>query len=198
MKLTFRIQYHTVWGEDLRVIFDEGDPLFLQLSTRDGSEWKGSCDYSPAESGRPITYRYGVFRDDMCIRKELGAIAHTVYSGNVQQHQYLIEDCWRDLPTENYRYSSAFNDVHPLTSPNRLSNNVGSCITFRALCPGLHVQGQELGIIGSCSALGNWEYCRPIRMHEVASGVWQLTLDASALKSPSSISLSPSTRRREL
>lgn len=184
MKLTFRIQYHTVWGEDLRVIFDEGDPLFLQLSTRDGSEWKGSCDYSPAESGRPITYRYGVFRDDMCIRKELGAIAHTVYSGNVQQHQYLIEDCWRDLPTENYRYSSAFNDVHPLTSPNRLSNNVGSCITFRALCPGLHVQGQELGIIGSCSALGNWEYCRPIRMHEVASGVWQLTLDASALKSP--------------
>lgn len=184
MKLTFRIQYHTVWGEDLRVIFDEGDPLFLQLSTRDGSEWKGSCDYSPAESGRPITYRYGVFRDGMCIRKELGAIAHTVYSGNVQQHQYLIEDCWRDLPTENYRYSSAFNDVHPLTSPNRLSNNVGSCITFRALCPGLHVQGQELGIIGSCSALGNWEYCRPIRMHEVASGVWQLTLDASALKSP--------------
>ena len=100
MKLTFRIQYHTVWGEDLRVIFDEGDPLFLQLSTRDGSEWKGSCDYSPAESGRPITYRYGVFRDDMCIRKELGAIAHTVYSGNVQQHQYLIEDCWRDLPTK--------------------------------------------------------------------------------------------------
>lgn len=184
MKLTFRIQYHTVWGEDVRVIFEEDEAHPLSLSTRDGSEWKGSCDYSPAETGHAILYRYGIFRDDVCIRKELGAIPHAVYQGNAQQHQYLIEDCWRDLPAENYRYSSAFNDIHATVSPNLLSNNVGSCITFRALCPGLHPQGQELGIIGSCSALGNWEYCRPIRMREVQPNVWQLTLDASTLKSP--------------
>lgn len=184
MKLTFRIQYHTGWGEDVRVIFEEDEAHPLPLSTRDGSEWKGSCDYSPAETGHAILYRYGIFRDDVCIRKELGAIPHAVYQGNAQQHQYLIEDCWRDLPAENYRYSSAFNDIHATVSPNLLSNNVGSCITFRALCPGLHPQGQELGIIGSCSALGNWEYCRPIRMREVQLNVWQLTLDASTLKSP--------------
>ena len=184
MKLTFRIQYHTVWGEDVRVIFEEDEAHPLPLSTRDGSEWKGSCDYSPAETGHAILYRYGIFRDDVCIRKELGAIPHAVYQGNAQQHQYFIEDCWRDLPAENYRYSSAFNDIHATVSPNLLSNNVGSCITFRALCPGLHPQGQELGIIGSCSALGNWEYCRPIRMREVQPNVWQLTLDASTLKSP--------------
>ena len=184
MKLTFRIQYHTVWGEDVRVIFEEDEAHPLSLSTRDGSEWKGSCDYSPAETGHAILYRYGIFRDDVCIRKELGAIPHAVYQGNAQQHQYFIEDCWRDLPAENYRYSSAFNDIHATVSPNLLSNNVGSCITFRALCPGLHPQGQELGIIGSCSALGNWEYCRPIRMREVQPNVWQLTLDASTLKFP--------------
>ena len=184
MKLRFRIQYHTVWGEDVRVIFQEDESHPLPLSTRNGSQWQGSCDYSPSDTEQIILYRYGIFRDDVCIRKELGAIPHAVYQGNAQQHQYLIEDCWRDLPAENYRYSSAFNDGYVSASPNRLSNNVGSCVTFRALCPGLRPQGLELGIIGSCNALGNWEYCRPIRMREAAPNVWQLTLDASTLKSP--------------
>ena len=184
MKFTFRIQYHTVWGEDLRVIFQNDETHVFPLSTRDGSNWQGSCDYLPSENERTIPYRYGVFRDDVCIRKELGVIPHTVYLGNAQQHRYIIDDCWRDLPAENYRYSSAFDEPHPTERPNRLSNNIGSCITFRALCPNLHAEGRVLGIIGSCNALGNWEYCRPIRMNEAAPNVWQLTLDAATLKSP--------------
>ena len=184
MKFTFRIQYHTVWGEDLRVIFQNDETHAFPLSTRDGSNWQGSCDYLPSENERTIPYRYGVFRDDVCIRKELGVIPHTVYLGNAQQHRYITDDCWRDLPAENYRYSSAFDEPHPTEQPNRLSNNIGSCITFRALCPNLHTEGRVLGIIGSCNALGNWEYCRPIRMNEAAPNVWQLTLDAATLKSP--------------
>lgn len=184
MKFTFRIQYHTIWGEDLRVILQDEETHVFPLSTRDGSNWQGSCDYFPPENANTITYRYGVFRGDVCIRKELGTIPHTVYLGNAQQHRYITDDYWRDLPAENYRYSSAFNELHPTGHPNRLSNNIGSCITFRALCPGLHTEGRVLGIIGSCNALGNWEYCRPIRMNEAAPNVWQLTLDAATLKSP--------------
>ena len=49
MKFTFRIQYHTVWGEDIRIILQDNETCAIPLSTRDGSNWEGSCNYPPAE-----------------------------------------------------------------------------------------------------------------------------------------------------
>ena len=184
MKLTFRIQYRTVWGEHLRVIINGDEENAFALFTRDGNEWQGTCNYElPADMER-ISYRYSVFRNSQCVRKELGAIPHLFYTGNAQQSHYIVDDCWRDLPTDDYKYSSAFNSPHTLSEPKRVSNGVGSCITFRALCPGLQNKCQELGIIGSCEALGKWEYYRPLRMHEVHPNVWHLTVNASALEFP--------------
>lgn len=184
MKLIFRIQYRTLWGEEVRIIFDEDESQSIALSTRDGIEWQGSCEYQLSPCDTPLTYRYAIYQNKACTRKELGAIAHIIYPGNAQQSCYIIDDCWRDLPEHNYRYSSAFNNKYVPAAPVRLNDSVGCCITFRALCPGLSSQQQSLGIIGSCNALGNWEYCRPIRMREVRPSVWQLTVNASSLKFP--------------
>lgn len=181
MKITFRIQYHTVWGESLRVILNDDETRTLELTTRDGVEWHGSFDYPLNEA---LTYRYGVYRDQTCIRKELGSIPHSCYPGNVQQSHYLIDDCWRDLPEAAHRYSSAFNSIHRVQDPAPIQNHTGSCITFRALCPELSTHHQALGIIGNCNLLGNWEYCRPIRMQEVQPNVWHLSFDASKLEYP--------------
>ena len=106
MKLIFRIQYRTLWGEEVRIIFDEDENQSVALSTRDGVEWQGSCDYQLSPCDAPLTYRYAIYRDNSCTRKELGAIAHIIYPGNAQQSCYIIDDCWRDLPENNYRYSS--------------------------------------------------------------------------------------------
>ena len=179
MKLTFRIQYRTVWGEYLCVILNEE---VIELSTKDGNEWQGTAECRLPEGDSLVTYRYGVFRDGVCIRKELGAISHSFCIGNAQQSHLILCDCWRDLPAESYRYSSAFNGIYVPQQPNKLSDGVGSCITFRALCPGLSVKKQALGLIGSCDALGNWEYCCPLRMMEVQPNVWHLTLDAASLR----------------
>lgn len=122
---------------------------------------------------------------------------HSFYPGNLQQQHYLVEDCWRDLPQDAYRYTSAFNNAYTPEQPSRLSDNTGRCITFRALCPGLSTHGQRLGLIGSCAALGSWEYCRPLRMKEVQPNVWHLTLDASSLEYPLSISSWPSMKKPE-
>ena len=40
MKLIFRIQYRTLWGEEVRIIFDEDENQSVALSTRDGVEWQ--------------------------------------------------------------------------------------------------------------------------------------------------------------
>lgn len=184
MKLTFRIRYRTVWGENLCVLLNDDETQIISLSTRNGDEWQGSFEYIPVGSNQLVTYRYAVYRDNICIRKELGAISHLFYLGNAQQNHYVIDDCWRDLPADSYRYSSAFNSIYTPQSYNKLSDSVGSCITFRVLCPELGNRNQALGLIGSCNALGSWEYCRPLRMQEVRPNVWHITLDASSLQLP--------------
>ncbi|MCL1626929.1 4-alpha-glucanotransferase [Bacteroides caecicola] len=184
MKLTFRIRYRTVWGENLCVLLNDDETQIISLSTRNGDEWQGSFEYIPVGSNQLVTYRYAVYRDNICIRKELGAISHLFSLGNAQQNHYVIDDCWRDLPADSYRYSSAFNSIYTPQSYNKLSDSVGSCITFRALCPELGNRNQALGLIGSCNALGSWEYCRPLRMQEVRPNVWHITLDASSLQLP--------------
>lgn len=181
MKLTFRIRYRTVWGENLRIILNEEENNSIPLTTRDGVIWQNSYEYFTTDIEKVITYRYGVFRGETCVRKEFGAIPHSFYLGNAQQTHYILDDCWRELPADFHRYSSAFNLPHPLSRPNKLPDGVGSCVTFRALCPGLSHKKQALAISGSCNALGNWDWFRPIRMQEVAPNVWHLTLDASSL-----------------
>ena len=120
MKLIFRIQYRTIWGEEVRLIFDEDESQSIALSTRDGIEWQGSCEYQLSPCDAPLTYRYAIYQNNACTRKELGAIAHIIYPGNAQQSCYIIDDCWRDLPEHNYRYSSAFNNKYVPAAPVRL------------------------------------------------------------------------------
>lgn len=184
MKLTFRINYRTVWGESLCVLMEGNHGQAIPLSTRDGNEWQGTTEYMPEDDKAFVTYRYAVFRDSRCVRKELGALAHSFYPGNEQQNHYIIDDCWRDLPVDAFRYSAAFNGPYNSKQPVNLSDGVGSCITFRALCPGLTTRKQGLGLIGSCDALGNWEACRPLRMVEVQPNVWHLTVSVSSLRLP--------------
>lgn len=184
MKLTFRIKYHTVWGESLRVVINGDEKNSLPLFTRDGQEWQGTFNYDLPENSDIVPYRYAVYRDEDCVRKEFGAIPHSIIKGNAQQHHFIFDDCWRDLPEGNHRYSSAFNGIPHTEEPKKLTDNVGSCITFRALCPGLRRKEQELGITGSCNALGNWEYYRPLRMQEISPDVWCISIDYSSLTFP--------------
>lgn len=184
MKLTFRIKYRTVWGENLRVVINDEDKNSLPLFTRDGNEWQGTFDYDLPESSDIIPYRYTVFRNEESVRKEFGAIPHSIIKGNAQQHHLILDDCWRDLPHGNHRYSSALNGITHTEEPQMPENNAGGCITFRALCPGLRYKAQELGITGNCDKLGNWECHRPLRMQEILPGVWHLTIDTASLPLP--------------
>ena len=79
MKLTFRIRYRTVWGENLRIILNEEENNSIPLTTRDGVIWQNSYEYFTTDIEIVITFRYGVFRGETCVRKEFGAIPHSFY-----------------------------------------------------------------------------------------------------------------------
>ena len=72
MIITFRIQYHTTWGESLCVCIDE--KTVVELSTADGYCWQGQTDYHPDTPATFITYRYIVRRENHNIRQEFGML----------------------------------------------------------------------------------------------------------------------------
>ena len=106
MTITFRIQYHTTWGESLRVLVNEGPEA--ELSTVDGNVWQGQAHFRPANSDAPVSYRYAVYRDGHPVRIEFGTMPHTLCPTADEERHYLLQDAWRDLPAASYRFSSAF------------------------------------------------------------------------------------------
>ena len=108
MKLTFRIEYRTAWGEMLGATLCGNDNQPIMLSTGDGIRWEGSAEMTDAPAGIPISYRYGVYRDGQCIRRESGTMPHIFCPGKKRNCHYILDDFWKDLPQESYLYSSAF------------------------------------------------------------------------------------------
>ena len=185
IKLTFHIRYCTAWGENLYVILKGDEEHAVPLATRNGTDWGGSCDYAlPAETLLQPTllldYRYAVYRNGVCIRREIGRIPHFVVVMHQGMRHYFADDCWRDLPSDAYRYASPF--ITPAETEGRQlqsasADDCGSGIQLRALCPGLGQDGLHLGVSGSCEALGQWNVDQAIPMRELLPGVWNLILD---------------------
>jgi 4-alpha-glucanotransferase len=184
MKLTFRIEYRTAWGESLGVTVASiaSDPVVLH--TVDGVHWEGNTVLPDTAAGEPFAYRYGVYRDGQCIRRESGTVAHSFCPGHKQGGHYLLHDTWKDLPRASYLYSSAFSGQFTAPKSKDVASSAEEGLTVRALCPCLRHAHQVLGISGKGEALGGWDYRRPVVMHEVQPNVWEVTLDARALEYP--------------
>ena len=180
MTITFRIQYHTTWGENLRVLIDDG--FEVELSTVNGIQWQGQSNYQPASTEVPVSYRYAVYRDDRCIRQEFGAIPHLFCSSENKDVHYLLQDTWRDLPLASYRFSSAFSTTENDNRPQMpLPVESNTQVIFRVLCPSGNTHKRTLGLVGNCKALSNWAASAPVRLSEVRPNVWQVALDAASL-----------------
>ena len=184
MKLTFRIEYRTAWGESLGVMLEGRGNDPIMLGTDDGILWQGSVEMTDGAAGVPLTYRYGVFRDGQCSRHESGTMTHIFCPGKKRNCHYILNDNWKDLPKASHLYSSAFSDndsakksVQPLISGN-------GDLTFRALCPCLNHRKQVLGICGNQDVLGNWNGERAVVMQEIQANEWTATVNATTLQFP--------------
>ena len=184
MKLTFRIEYRTAWGEMLGATLCGNDNQPIMLSTGDGIRWEGSAEMTDAPAGIPISYRYGVYRDGQCIRRESGTMPHIFCPGKKRNCHYILDDFWKDLPQESYLYSSAFSGDYQSAYSIKTMAPADCSITFRALCPCLHHKHQQLGICGRGAALGNWDCKQTVLMEEIQANEWTVTLNAASLEFP--------------
>ena len=184
MKLTFRIEYRTAWGESIGVMLEGKENSPIMLGTCDGVIWEGSMEDIDAPAGVPITYRYGVFLDGQCSRRESGTMAHIFCPSKKRNCHYILNDAWKDLPEASYLYSSAFSGNYELKQAPQSQATGNGDITFRALCPCLHHRKQVLAICGNHEKLGNWNASRAIVMEEIQANEWITTLPAEGLQFP--------------
>ena len=184
MKLTFRIEYRTAWGENIGVMLQGQENQPIMLGTHDGIIWEGGAEMLDAPAGVPLTYRYGVFLDGQCSRRESGTMAHIFCPSKKRNSHYILNDAWKDLPAYSHLYSSAFSGNYTIeTAPKDKCSGEGD-IVFRALCPCLRHRKQILGICGRNKALGYWVPSRFVRMEEIQANEWIATLPIKDLDFP--------------
>lgn len=192
MKLTFHIDYRTVWGESLGVVIEGGaqEQAPFMLSTVDGEHWSGTDEMPDLPVGTTLSYRYVIVCGERQARREIGAQSHCVRLNAQPNFHYNFHDYWRDLPADAPCYSSAFSG--PSRFKGKDSNEVGATavdkapcyLTFRALCPCLRQSGRRLAICGGGEAFGAWRPECAVLMDEVADNQWQLTLPSRSLAFP--------------
>lgn len=177
MKIAFNIRYRTRMGESICVVIRGEEPLRLELSTYDGDLWQGVLDYPITKRTEKLEYNYALYSGSECLRSEIITIPHTIELDRTMSGGYRVDDIWRDLPNENYRYSTAFNSFTEAEAQPQLTK--GRYVTFRVLSPALTREGKRLAIVGNTPELGSWADDGAIDMREVSTNLWSVSLPVS-------------------
>ncbi len=168
MKVIFTINYRTQLGEHISVAIRGEEAAVVALSTTNGELWSGEIETVEAR----LEYNYALYRGAELLRSEIISIPH-VAELDSSLKSIVVDDVWRDLPCENYRYSAAFNPFRQPAEAPKL--NPGRYVTFRVLSPALAREGLRLAVSGSVSSLGSWLADSALAMREISMNLWSVS-----------------------
>lgn len=187
MKLQFKLEYRTDWGQDIRVeIMVErrrgAEMVYVhRLDTRDGLNWEGEVALHEKDA-LTFRYRYLVASSDEVIRREWNGVPRTFRYA--QDKTFLLHDYWKDVPRLSHLYSSAYGYcVAQVPAGEPEMSYYDRTLLFRIQAPQL-VKGQQLALLGSLPQLGEWVPGRALRMNRGGMHEWCLALSASGLQFP--------------
>ncbi|MDE5711368.1 MAG: 4-alpha-glucanotransferase, partial [Bacteroides sp.] len=189
MTLSFNIEYRTNWGEEVRVlgsIPELGNNLpeeALPLHTVDGIHWNTDVDVQAPKSG-VIEYCYHIYQDGKAIRTEWNSLPRSLHVSGGAKKSYRITDCWKNLPEQQYFYTSAFTEsllAHRERTAASKACKKGLLIKAYAPC----IDGDHcLAICGNQPLLGDWNPDKALPMSDIVFPEWQVEIDASKISFP--------------
>ena len=184
MKILFNVEYQTTFGEDLvlniRSAEDSAKVSQHKMTTLDGQHWFVEIS-KVAKPGTYIDYYYSLMRGDEEMRHEWLVEPHRLEFAAQKGSRYTVYDHWIDIPEDAYMYSSALTDCI-MVNQRELSTTTEYLRTVRlkVRAPQLRI-GEQLGIVGSGDALGNWDVNKAQPMFEHEYHEWVVSLDAATL-----------------
>lgn len=187
MKVTFNINFHTVWGQKLCIVGSLPDlgawnPSFAREMhyTGDGN-WQLQLEL-PADI-QAFEYRYFIRANDKSVFEEWEKNHRIALDGNAEQ--YTLYDYWQVRPPHLAFYSSAFIQslfAHPCDKFERVVKSDKHLI-IKLSAPRVG-NDQTVAVSGNQAILGNWAPEQAVMMSCDRFPDWQVTLDASRIVYP--------------
>ena len=187
MKVTFNINFHTVWGQKLCVVgsipeLGSWEPaLAKEMSYKGDGNWQLELEVtSPVKD---IEYRYFLSVNDKQIFEEWEKNHQVFFIG--QADQYTLYDYWQVRPANLAFYSSAFTKslfAHPCNTHERVVKS-GKRLTIKISVPRVE-KNQRVAITGNQECLGNWHPDKALILSCDTFPVWHIDLDAGEITYP--------------
>lgn len=183
MKITFKINYFTRWGEELWLTVPEDGKLKaipaegLRLTPLTDGFWQTEVDLPRCNSG--FSYSYQLRDESGKVLRNEWRNHHFPASKGVES--VIISDDWHDLPADKPLFSSAITksimsrrnlDTNPPLAPRQLR--------IRVAAP-LIEPGQHLVITGESPYLGSWNPERGVKLLDSDFPYWEAVLSTEAL-----------------
>lgn len=182
MKLTFNINYHTNWGESLRIYgnipqLGENNPAAgIEMILNGDQTWSASVDLP---EGSEFDYGYAVVNENGGIKCEWGNKRTFIPSEEVRE--VALFDRWQDQPADKPFYSSAIVDCLNRrvnrAEPVALRNGF---ITLKVEAPMVR-PNEAVAVCGGCSAMGNWDTTKALRLSDADFPTWAVNIDGSTI-----------------
>ena len=183
MKLKFKLDYRTQYGENLVLNQITGDDQVVEhaMRTTDGRTWK--CELELATKPQVLDYYYSVVRDGHVVRHEWTVVPHRLDLNAGKGQKHTAYDRWIDLPEDSYLYSSAITDCVARREPGTLAeSNYSMTVQLKVRAPQLR-SGERLAVVGSGVAMGDWDIRQAVPMTEHNCNEWVVALDVVKLRS---------------
>lgn len=189
MTISFHIEYRTEWGEEVKIsgsvpeLGSWNTNQAASMHTIDGTHWILELPVETPES-KYIEYDYCIFRDGNEIRREWNSFHRRVYLSSDNDKTYQLYDYWKNLPEEQYFYSSAFTDSL-LAHPDRkeINQHYSKGLIIKVHAPRVSAD-YAIAICGNQPQLGNWNPNNALIMNDINFPEWQVEIDANHLTYP--------------
>ena len=184
MRLLFNVEYQTTFGEELvlNILTEKSTAKESQhkMTTLDGLHWfvELTKDMKP---GTCIDYYYSLKRGDETVRQEWLVEPHRLETAGHEATRYTVYDHWIDIPEDSFMYSSAITDcVMARNHKRNTKTEFKQTVMLKVRAPQLRAD-EKLAIVGEPQQLGAWDIKKAIRMAEVQSNEWTVSLNTTYL-----------------
>ena len=187
MKITFNINFYTIWGQSLYVTgsipeLGKWDTYEAKAMEYGGEgNWKLVLDLP----NKTVEFEYRYFlKTNNKVMFEEWTTNHSLKISDASK-TYILLDYWQNRPQNLAYYSSAFIKslfAHTCDKFERVVKS-NKKVLLKVLAPHLE-NTQSLAILGNQEELGNWDVSKALILSCDKFPQWSVELDAGNLKSP--------------
>lgn len=186
MIINFHIHYNTRWGQQLAVVGNHPSlgkgavQAALLLTYLQNGEWGGSIEI---DADHALEYRYVVLDEKKNVLNEEWGNQRQVDLTQVVSKDLYIYDAWRTKGVDqNGLYNDAFTAVLFRQDKQKKAKEkklAAAKLRFSMRAVAIP-QGLQVCVLGDHPALGNWDYSKPLLLHNADFPLWKGDLELPA------------------